>query len=257
MGKYSQAVGSSIGSKVPSHRILPVQTVLVLRHGDNIPVGLLGDALEAAAVAWQEVLLHRGDPIPALDGFSALVVMGGVMGAYDESDHPWLVDEKEAIARAHAAGMPMLGICLGAQLFAEALGGSAYLADSRPEIGHFVPDLTDDGASDPVLRQFDAPVIVFHQDTWDPPAGATMLAVSDRFNHAFRLGSAVGIQAHPEADSVIVKEWLAMRDDRSLLDAAGVDPAELMAMVEAGEPAQREMAARLFGSWVEEVRATG
>jgi GMP synthase-like glutamine amidotransferase len=230
--------------------------VLVLRHGDNIPVGLLGDALRAAGVPWEEVFLHAGEPIPPLDAFSALVVMGGVMGAYDEHEYPWLIDEKDAIARAHAAGMPMLGICLGAQLFAEALGGSAYLADSRPEIGHFTPGLTEDGLSDPVLREFDAPVIVFHQDTWDPPPGATTLATSDRFNHAYRLGSAVAIQAHPEADTAIVKDWLAMRDDRGLLDAAGVDPVDLLSAVQDGEPAQRKMAARLFGAWVDEVLAS-
>jgi GMP synthase (glutamine-hydrolysing) len=234
-----------------------MKPVLVLRHGPECPVGLLGDALSAADLTWVEVMLHDGDAIPPLDEYSALVVMGGVMGAYEEAAHPWLRDEKDAIGAAHEAGMPMLGVCLGAQLFAEALGGAAYLAATSPEIAHMVPDLTPDGASDPVLREFDTPVVVFHEDTWDPPPGATLLATSDRFNHAFRLGTAVAIQAHPEADGAIVKDWLRHPEEIPLLDKAGVDPAELLAAVERGEPDQRRMSARLFGAWVEEVISSG
>lgn len=224
----------------------------MLRHGADIPLGLLGEALKATGLSFLEVMLHEGDPIPAIDGFSALVVLGGIMGAYDEESHPWLADEKRVIVEAHEAGLPMLGICLGCQLFAEALGGRAYLAGS-PEIAHMVPELTEAGAMDPVLRQFDQPVVVFHEDTWDLPSEATLLASSDRFNHAFRLGSAVAIQAHPEADAGIVAKWVEIEDELPLMEAAGVEPDQLVAEVTAGEAKQREMAARLFGAWIEEV----
>lgn len=230
-----------------------MRPVLVLRHGDDIPLGLLGEALGAAATPVVEAMLYRGDPIPPLDDFSALIVLGGVMGAYDEDAHPWLAAEKRAITRAHDSGVPMLGICLGSQLFADALGGRAYLSDSVPEIGYMLPALTEAGATDPVLRHFDAPVVVFHQDTWDPPPGATVLATTDRFRHAFRLGSALAIQAHPEADAAMVARWVEIEAERPLLDAAGVDPDRLVAEVRAGEPAQREMVGRLFGAWVDEV----
>ncbi len=230
-----------------------MEPVLVLRHGDDIPVGLLGEALEVAGISWVEVMLHDGDPIPPLTGFSALVVLGGVMGAYDEEDYPWLADEKRTIVAAHEAEMPMVGICLGSQLFAEALGGKAFLSESAPEIAHMVPQLTEAGAEDPVLRHFDEPVVVFHQDTFDPPPGAKLLATSDRFNHVFRLGSAVAIQAHPEADAAVVSKWVEIEDELPLMEAAGVEPDQLVAEVTAGEEAQREMAARLFGAWVEEV----
>lgn len=232
-----------------------MKPVLVLRHEENCPLGLLGDALEEASVPWVEVSPRHGDAIPPLDGFSALVSLGGAMGAYDELDHPWLADEKRLIAEAHQSGMPMLGICLGAQLFAESLGGAAYLADDIPEIGHFTPTLTPAGAADPVLRHFDAPVVAFHQDTWDPPPNATLLARSERFNHAFRLGSALAIQAHPEADGDIVESWTTMDEERPLLVAAGTDPEGLIARTRDGERDQREMASRMFGSWVDEVRA--
>ena len=230
-----------------------MKPVLVLRHGDDIPLGLLGEALDAAGVPQIEVMLHDGEPIPPLAGFSALVVLGGVMGAYEEEAHPWLGDEKRAIAEAYKAEMPMFGICLGSQLFAEALGGRAFLSESAPEIAHMMPTLTEAGAEDPVLRHFDEPVVVFHQDTWDPPPEAILLATSDRFNHVFRLGSAVAIQAHPEADAAVVAKWVETKDELPLMEAAGVDPDQLVAEVAAGEEAQREMAAKLFGAWVEEV----
>ena len=237
------------------HTIALVKPVLVLRHEENCPLGLLGDALEAASIPWVEASLRHGAAIPPLDGFSALISLGGAMGAYDEADYPWLADEKRAIAEAHEMGMPMLGICLGAQLFAESLGGAAYLADGIPEIRHFTPTLTAAGAADPVLRHFDTPVVVFHQDTWDPPPDATLLARSDRFNHAFRLDSALAIQAHPEADGDIVESWTTMDEERPLLEAAGTDSERLIAQTRDGEGDQREMASRLFGAWVDEVRA--
>ena len=229
--------------------------VLVLRHGDDIPLGLLGEVLEAEGIPVREVMLHAGDPIPDLDEAAGLVVLGGKMGAYDVDVHPWLKEEKEAIAEAHRADMPMLGICLGVQLFADALGGSAHLADGPPEIGHFVPEVNEAGESDQVLREFDAPVVVFHQDTFEPPPGATLLASSERFPHAFRLGSAVALQAHPEADAEIVAKWVAKPSSQDKMARAGVDPDELMAAIVEGEPAQREMARRLFGAWIDELRA--
>ncbi|MEE9299170.1 MAG: hypothetical protein V3V29_09060 [Acidimicrobiia bacterium] len=81
------------------------------------------------------------------------------------------------------------------------------------------------------------------------------MAATDRFAHAFRMGSAVAIQAHPEADAAIVSKWVDLEPERPLLEAAGVDPEDLIAEVRDGEPVQREMAARLFGAWAEEVVA--
>lgn len=227
--------------------------VLVLRHGDDIPLGLLGEALADAGVRVHEVLLHRGEEIPPLDGFTALVVLGGEMGAYDEDAFPWLVEEKAAIRRAHEQGMPMLGICLGPQLISDALGGSAYLADTPPEVGIVEPALTEAGRADPVLRHLDRPVVAFHQDTWEPPPGATLLARTDRYNHAFRLGTTVGIQSHPEATPEIVEEWMAHRGARSMMERAGVVSDDLRDAIHRSGSVQRDMARRLFGAWVEEI----
>ena len=208
-----------------------MKPVLVLRHGADIPLGLLGNALHEAGVPVREVALHAGDEVPPIEGHPGLVVLGGEMGVYDESDHPWLRHEKSLIEQAHGAGVPMLGICLGSQLFAEALGGAAYLADGPPEIGYITPELTAEGVRDPVLRHFDRPVVVFHQDTWDPPPDAIVLARTDRFPHAFRMGSAVAIQAHPEADAGIVQAWVSHDRARRMLREADVDADALVAAV--------------------------
>lgn len=227
--------------------------VLVLRHGDDIPLGILGEVLEERRVAVDEVWLHAGQTIPPLEGYDGLVVLGGEMGAYDEERFPWLVDEKAAIRRAHGAGLPTFGICLGSQLIADALGGSAYLADSPPEIGVVEPALTVEAAEDPVLRHLDRPVVAFHQDTWDPPPGATVLARSDTYNHAFRLGSAVAVQSHPEATTGIVEEWTTHDGARALMDRAGIDGEELLHTIRRSEPIRREMSRRLFNAWVDEM----
>ena len=229
-------------------------TVLVLRHGDDIPLGLLGDAIVDGGLEVEEVWLHDGDELPSLDGYAALVVLGGEMGAYDTDHHHWLVGEKEIIRDAHERGLPMIGICLGSQLFADALGGTAYLADQHPEIEVLAPELTDAGREDPVLQHFDRPVVAFHQDTFELPPGATLLARSDRFKHAFRFGSALAIQAHPEATTSIVEDWVSHEGAQALLTTAGVVSEELVESVRRAEPIQREMARRLFGAWVDEVR---
>lgn len=228
-----------------------MKPVLVLRHSDTVPIGTLGDALDVAGIARNEIDLHHGEALPPLEDHAALVVLGGDMGAYDDEIHPWLRDEQDAIRRAHALNMPMLGICLGAQLFAHALGGRAHLAADGPEIGVILPTLTDAGRRDPVLAEFDAAAVAFHQDTWEAPPGAVALARSDRYAHAFRLGSAVAIQAHPEASPQIVEGWA--RSKAGMLRGAGLDADSLGSAVAMAEPERREMAMRLFGAWIREI----
>lgn len=230
-------------------------TVLVLRHGDDIPLGLLGDVIAERDLAVEEVMLHRGDTIPPLDAYVALVVLGGEMGAYDEDEFPWLIEEKAVIRRAHDAGVPMLGICLGPQLIADALGGSAYLSSAPPEVGVVEPALTPEGLDDPVLRHLDRPVIAFHQDTWDAPPGATVLARSERFAHAFRLGSIVAVQGHPEATPEIVERWTTHRGARRMMERAGVASGDVMDSIRRSAPIQEEMSRRLFGAWIDEMLA--
>jgi GMP synthase (glutamine-hydrolysing) len=221
--------------------------VLVLQHGDEIPPGHLGEILEEAGAEVVAVMLHRGEPLPALDEWDAIVSLGAVEGVYD--DDPWIAQERAFLREAAARDIAILGICFGSQILADALGGRAYLADGI-EAGVVDVVRTAEGEADPVLRHLDVPVVAWHQDTFDPPPGATLLGSTDRYRHAFRVGRTLAIQAHPEAGLDVVDGWLAA-GGREQLEEAGIDPEEVRARVAVSAKVQKEMSLRLFRAWVD------
>jgi GMP synthase (glutamine-hydrolysing) len=197
--------------------------LLVIRHEAGAPPGLLGDAAERAGVELEVVAADAGEPVPRrLDGAAGLVVLGGMMGVADVAEYPHLEPTMGLIRGAAAEGAPTLGICLGAQLAAQALGGRAYKSPDGLELGWIGLQLTPAGRADPVTAVLDHPnarVFSSHYDVFDLPAGATLLARgADRPNQAFRLGSVVGVQFHPEVDAALVAAWHA--GERELVDGA-------------------------------------
>ncbi len=225
-----------------------MKPIAVLRHGADIPAGYLGDALTAAGVPVETVPLYAGAPLPEVGEVAGVVSLGGVMGAYDTDRFPFLDAEKRFLRAAVDAGVPVLGVCLGCQLLADVLGGEAYRAGAI-ELGYLEVRHTDAGAADPVVRELDGPTLVWHQDTWDLPPGAALLAQTDSYPQAFRLGTVVGIQPHPEATPGIAREWAAT-EGLDHFDRAGVDRDELLAAMDAGQAAAAAMAKRLFGAWL-------
>ena len=152
------------------------------RNDPAVPPCYLADAL--AGRPWTMVELDEGESLPALDAIGGVVVLGGLMGAYDEDEFPYLVDEKRFLGDAVDVDVPVLGICLGAQLLADATGGKAYLAET-PEATFAPVRLTEAGLTDPVASQLNGcHVLRFHQDTWDLPRGAVRRPVP----HLPRLG---------------------------------------------------------------------
>ncbi len=231
--------------------------VAVLINDGVAPPGYLGDALDRAGAEWQVVRLDRGEPLPGLDEVDAVVALGGTMGCYDDDEYPYLVEEKRFLAAGVAAGVPVLGICLGAQLLAEALGGRAYKA-LRPEAVFAPVELTEEGHSDPVAGTLLGRAVVrFHEDTWELPAGAVPLATGGGFEQAFRLGSGLGIQSHPEAGAELVAEWLSQDGARRLAEEAGVDPSALEAAIRQDSAAVEATAQRFFDAWLEEAANPG
>ena len=139
--------------------------VLVLQHMDAGHPGIFRDLLRRDGIAWQTVRLDLGEPIPDLAGFAALWVMGGPQDVWEEEEHPWLALEKAAIREAVLARrMPFLGICLGHQLLADALGGRVGKA-AAPEIGVYEVALTDGAAGHPLA--------LGSAGTWPLPAMAS------------------------------------------------------------------------------------
>jgi len=158
-----------------------------------------------------------GHPLPGHDEVAGAVVMGGPMNVDAVERFPALAAEREWLAGAVERGMPVLGICLGAQLLARALGAEVRAAE-EPEIG-FAPVEVDE-PGDPVLGGL-APrsdVLHWHGDVFEPPEGAVRLASSERTEcQAFRVDSAWGVLFHPEADFALVEAWLAVPE---MIDAA-------------------------------------
>jgi GMP synthase (glutamine-hydrolysing) len=183
-------------------------TLLVVQHvpweGPHRILDACGD------LAVHAVRPLAGHPLPAHEEVAGAVVMGGPMNVDEVERFPALAAEREWLAEAVRREMPVLGICLGAQLLARALGAEVR-AGEGPEIG-FAPVAVGD-PDDPVLGGL-APsteVLHWHGDVFDLPDGAQSLASSGRTEHqAFRLGNAWGALFHPEADLALVEAWLAV-----------------------------------------------
>ena len=152
----------------------------------------------------------QGDSIPNPDRVEGLVVMGGPMGAYETDKYPYLAQECRLIRELAHRNRPVLGVCLGAQLLASALGANVY-PGQQVEVGFGSVDLTAEGKQDFLFEPVEGPVPVFHRhgDTFDLPAGAVLLASSKQYLHqAFRFGSrAYGLQFHVEPDSETWSSW--------------------------------------------------
>ena len=206
---------------------------LVVTHTEAETAGALQDWLPAAGVGLVDCRPWAGDALPVdLTGYDALVVMGGPQQAYDDSSSPWLAQVKELLRTAVHASVPVLGICLGAQLLAEATGGHVAPGDEGPELGARLVAKRDAAVEDPVFGELPlSPVVV--QWHWDAvvelPPGAVLLASSPRYAHqAFRVGtSAYGLQFHIEAPGEMVRAWA--RADDAEIRAEGLDPEVLVA----------------------------
>jgi GMP synthase (glutamine-hydrolysing) len=152
-----------------------------------------------------------GRPVPVtLDGADGLVVLGGAMDFDEAHAYPHLTRTRDLLRDAAARSAPALGICLGAQLAAAALGGRAYPGPAGEELGWTKVELTPQGQADPVLGALLEPAELFewHHDTFDPPPGATLLAAGGAYpTQAFRLGSVVAVQFHPEVDGPLLAGW--------------------------------------------------
>lgn len=208
--------------------------ILVLQHARIEHPGTFRDFLREDGHQWVPVHLDEGETPPPLDGFDALWVMGGPMDVWQEDEHPWLVGEKALIREAvEARGLPFLGLCLGHQLLAEALGGTC--GPSRtPEIGVLDVQVTEDGAHAIVLD--DIPE-VFSALQWHSaevvqmPPGAKCLATSpDCAVQAMQWGTrAFSAQFHLEVEPDTVDNWAAIPAyEQALKKALGPSGAEIL-----------------------------
>jgi GMP synthase-like glutamine amidotransferase len=172
---------------------------------------------------FEEIVVARGDVlerwiVPEADsgpdaatGYDAIMVFGGAMHPDQDAEHPWLADEAAFLREAVEREVPLLGVCLGAQLIARAVGAKVGLAN-RAEVGWHVVEPNAAGRADPVLgvmpARFDA--FEWHYYGFDLPAGAELLAENDAARQAYRLGERTwGVQFHPEVTRQMLEHWFA------------------------------------------------
>lgn len=212
---------------------------LVVQHEPEAGAGWLGDWLTDAGVSLQVCHPYAGEPVPPLTSYDAAVVLGGAMAADEDERCPWLPVVRARMREAAQAALPLLGVCLGAQLLSLACGDTVRRGVHGPELGVLDIDMRAEAATDPVFGQLlsPAPVVQWHwEEIASVPPGATVLAGSALYAHqVFRVGDvAWGVQGHPEVNAQIAMAWA--REERPLLLAAGRSPDGLVADVRDREP---------------------
>lgn len=195
----------------------------IIQNDPEVPPGTIAENLPIPHEVWHP---YRDGRFPEVGDISALIVLGGAMGANDEAAHPFLAGLKQLISRVVASGVPYFGVCLGGQLLAAACGAKV-VSRRWEERGTLPVQLTEQGVADPLFLGVEERFTTFqwHQDSFDLPAGAVLLAVSPVCLHqAFRIGErAWGVQFHPEVTEKIIRDWCAWDD------ASGDSAAEMLA----------------------------
>jgi len=204
--------------------------LLVVEHEAQCPPGWLGEWLADEGLLLDVRRPYAGDELPAdLAEHCGMLVLGGEMGAYDDAVHPWLAEVKELVRLTAESGPPVLGVCLGLQLAAVALGGEVTANPAGQQIGVLDVGWTDEAADDPLLAPLAArgrgvPAVQWNNDVVVRlPQAAVLLAATDRGEiQAARLAPAVwGVQWHPEAGDEIIRPWAD--NDRDAAAERGVD----------------------------------
>ena len=206
-----------------------MKPILVIQNMWDDPVGIIGELLDAHHVPYRVLDVEQED-IPSPEDYGAVIILGGAQNANEEQKYPYLAREKECIRVTVQREIPFLGICLGGQLLASALGAQVR-RHTHTEIGFSDVRLTPQGQHDPLFANFEGlqSVYQWHEDTFALPQQAVLLATNEQTeNQAFRVGrNAYGLQYHIELTTAMLDTWLhdpALRQE--VIKAIGQDAYE-------------------------------
>ena len=230
---------------------LGTKTALAIRHVHFEDLGVFEDVLRSAGyiVRYHDVGLDDFDGLDALAP-DLLAVLGGPIGVYETGAYPFIEGELRLMGTRLAAGLPTLGLCLGAQLIAAALGARVAPMGHK-EIGFSPLTLSDAGHAGPLRHLDGVPVLHWHGDAFEIPKGAQNLASTALCpTQAFAMGrNILGLQFHPEVDAIAgIERWLV--GHAAELAAAGMDPQRLRAEAADQGLGLREAAKRLLAEWL-------
>lgn len=229
--------------------------VVAIRHVAFEDLGSLATVLASrgATVRYLEAGIDDLARIDACEP-DLVVVLGGPIGAYEDAIYPFIKDEVRLLERRLAADLPTLGVCLGAQLMARALGAQVYPGPAK-EIGWSPLTLTKAGYASPLvhLAGDKTSMLHWHGDTFDLPEGAILLASTDLCRHqAFSWGrAALGFQCHPEAQAAVLEHWLI--GHACEIAGAGLSVPRLREDAARFGPTLETQGARCFADWLEAV----
>jgi GMP synthase (glutamine-hydrolysing) len=232
-----------------------MKRLLVLQHVAHEILGTLNPLLKAAGFRIRYVNFGRHPQVePTLDGYDGLIVLGGPMSANDTQRHHHLRTELKLIEDAMRREIPVLGICLGAQLIAKTLGARVY-PNGEKEIGWYDVTPTLQAGEDRLFAAFGEREKLFqwHGDTFDIPESAVHLASSDRCaNQAFRYTSNVyGFQFHLEVDQPMIHRWLRAPENWSEISALSIDPQRISNETPEHLERLHELSERVFSRFIE------
>lgn len=224
---------------------------VAIRHVPFETLGTFEPELEQAGYALTYADVANGE-LTTLDALAPdlLVVLGGPIGVYETDTYPFLETELALIEKRLRAGLPMLGICLGAQLIASVLGAKVAPTGTK-EIGFAPLALTVEGLKGPLKHLADVPVLHWHGDGFELPVGAALLATTPVSNQAFAIGpNVLGLQFHPEADTAHdLEAWLI--GHACELAGAGIDPRTIRADARQHGAALAHAGRAMFAQWLD------
>jgi GMP synthase (glutamine-hydrolysing) len=205
-----------------------MRKIVIFQHVGHEPLGSLNPLLKTAGFRIRYVNFGRSpDTHPSLEGYNGLIVLGGPMGVYEVMKHPHIKTELTLIEAALKKNIPVLGICLGAQMIAHVLGAEVK-RNRISEFGWYDVTLTPEGARDPLFNAWKKKEKIFqaHQDTFTLPFGTKHLASSPACeNQAFVFGEKVyGFQFHLEVDRAMIHRWLGIASNQILLAHSAGSP---------------------------------